>query len=196
MPGGSSAALEEAIDGFETEADADQADLFEVAGNLDAPSPMSEIFAQRGGGRRKGSRNRNTLQTSAWLLSQHRHPLLVMAEGYSMTPEQLADRIGLKKGHFITVGKGEDAREVWAVSEFYDNEVLLALFKLQMSWAEAVAPYVAKKQPQELQLPGGGGDFNLTFLGVSLPARGGLADDLGGPVIEGQALRLPAKSDG
>lgn len=189
MPGGTGAALDEAIGGFATEAEADQVDLFEVAGALDAPSPMSALFEPRSRGRPKGSRNRATLATAAWLLSQHRHPLAVLAEGYSMTPAQLAERIGLATIKLTDPDTG-------AVSRGYDNETLLALFKMQMSWAEAVAPYVAKKQPQELALPGGGGDFQLAFVGVSLPARGGGAADPGGAVIEGQALRLPGKSDG
>jgi hypothetical protein len=188
MPGGSGAALDEALGQFETEAEADQAELFEVVGALDAPSPLSRLFERRGRGRPKGSKNKRTETVAAWLLAQHRHPLAVLAEAYSMSPTELAARIGLEPVAVKDPKTGE-------VSHRYDNETLLAIYKLQMGFAVDLAPYVAQRQAQAVQVQGAGGDFQLAFVGVSLPARGGPAESVGGPVIDGQTLRLPAKSD-
>lgn len=176
-PGGVGRALAEALG----EGEGDEADVQPVlfddldpgeTGALDAPSPLSALFKPRsGGGRRPGSRNRRTEATVAWLLSQHRHPLLVMMEAYSMTPQALADRLGL----------GEEAD-------------LLEVFKLQMRMAEAVAPYVAQRLPQAVQIDARAG-VTIAFEGVSLPARAGSAGAGGGDLVEGLALRLPFKSD-
>jgi hypothetical protein len=196
MPNGSAEGLRQAVDAFQGDAeDAEAAggDLFgEVTGALDAPSPLSALFEPRkGGGRPKGSPNRMTTQTAQWLLSQVRHPLLVLAEAYSMSPAELAQRIGLASGRWEKAEGEKEPRWV----EGYSDEVLLQLFKMQMGFAADLAPYVAKKQPQAIDLSAGaGGDFTLAVLGVSLPARGGVVGNPGG-VIDGETLRLPSKSD-
>lgn len=183
-PGGVRAALAEAIGEDEGEPNDVQANdvqalLFDEldageVGALDAPSPLSALFTPRkGGGRRPGSRNRRTEATVAWLLSQHRHPLLVMMEAYSMTPQALADKLGLAA----------------------DKVDLLEVYKLQLRMAEAVAPYVAQRLPQAVQIDARAG-VTLSFEGVSLPARAGSAGDLAGDLVEGLALQLPFKSDG
>ncbi len=170
-PGGVRAALEQVLDGEVEDADAVQAVLFddltdEETGALDAPSPLSAALPAKRG-RRKGSRNRRTEAVVSWLLAQHRHPLSVMMEAYSMTPQALADRLGLVEPD------------------------LLEVFKLQLRMAEAVAPYVAQRQPQAVQVDARSA-ISLSFEGVSLPARGeGLV--VAGEVVEG--LRLPFKSD-
>lgn len=191
MPNGSGEGLRQALGAFEPEGEPSEGELFEVeiTGALDAPSPLSALFeAKRGGGRPKGSRNRMTVQTAQWLLAQHRHPLQVLAEAYSMSPAQLAERIGLAKGRFDKV-EGQ-AEPVW--TEGYRDEDLLALFKMQMGFAADLAPYVARKQPQAIDLGAGeGGDFQLAFIGVSLPARGGP----GGETVGGQTLLPGVKSD-
>jgi hypothetical protein len=202
MPNGSGEGLKEALAAFEPAAEPVQGEIFEdlepeITGALDAPSPLSTLFRPRGrGGRKPGSKNRLTTSTAKWLLSQARHPLLVLAEAYSMTPAQLADQIGLKRGIWQKEGEGKDAHWVLVDADSYDNETLLAIYKLQLGSALDLAPYVARKQAQEVELAGaGGGDLVLTFGGVSLPARGGGVEAAGGPAIEPPTLRLPAKSD-
>jgi hypothetical protein len=131
---------------------------------------------------------------TAWLLSQHRHPLSVMMEAYTMTPAELAERIGMRKSVKM-VKRGEE--EVEVETDHYANADLLDLLKLQLRMAEAVAPYVAQRLPQAHQVDVKAG-VAIQFTGVSLPARGGPAGISGGDdVIEGEAMnvRLPFKSD-
>lgn len=183
MSGGVGAALGEAVAAAGAPGEVDQGlalDLFAALdetdhGALDAPSPLSALVAppKRGGGRRPGSVNKRREATTAWLLSQHRHPLSVMMEAYSMTPDELARRIGIKD---VT------------------DPVRIELLKLQLRMAEAVAPYVAQRQAQAVQVDAKG-QVTLAFSGVNLPARGGGGQDLA--VVEGEVLgvRLPFKSD-
>lgn len=192
-----------------------QAGLFEEldqseTGALDAPSPLSKALpsAARKPGRPKGSKNRRTEAVTAWLLQHHRHPLAVMMEAYSMSPEELASRIGLRKATRTTKEKRSVAGgivevEVEVETEHFSNDVLLDLLKLQVRMAEACAPYVAQKMPQAVQLDAAAslsinfGGVNLGQSGVSGPARGGSAEI---PVGEGMAVRLGQvgrdKSDG
>ncbi len=184
-----------------------QAGLFEdldetETGSLSAPSPLSGALAKpRGGpGRPKGSKNRRTEAVSAWLLQQHRHPLSVMMEAYSMTPAQLAERIGLAKSprkvkslHMVDGAPVEIESE--EEGDRYSNDVLLDILKLQVRMAEAVAPYVAQKLPQAHQIESKAGVV-VQFAGVSFPARGQGAGN--SEAIEGEVMgvRLPFKSDG
>jgi hypothetical protein len=170
-------------------------------GALDAPSPLSAALEpRRKGGRPKGARNRRTEAVAAWLLQQHRHPLAVMMEAYSMNPAQLAERIGLRKAVRISKEKREVAGglvevEVEVETEHYSNDVLLDVLKLQLRMAEAVAPYLAQKMPQAVQLDARAA-VQLSLAGVSLPARGGAAEGEN-QVVEGEVIgvSLP-KSDG
>lgn len=187
MSGGVAAALADVLDGFETPEALAQTGLFdemtaEEIGSLTAPSPLSVqhplagAMAKRRAGRPKGARGRRTEATVAWLLSQHRHPLAVLAEAYSMTPAELAGKIG--------------------VSPTSDN--LLDLFKLQVRLAEAVAPYVAQRLPQAVTIDARS-DFSLQVAGVSFPARAASAGKLegDGEAVEGAfSVLLPSKSDG
>lgn len=195
MTGGVSAALGEALEDQEEAADLVQAVLFEdlephETGALDAPSPLTRALTSKAG-RPRGSRNRRTEAVTSWLLSQHRHPLQVMMEAYSMSPAELAGRLGLSKAR---VQVQRDGEKVIIEYDEYDNEVLLDLFKLQVRMAEAVAPYVAQKQPMAVQVDGKA-HLTIGFEGVSLPARGPALGNSG--VVEGEAmhLRLPTKSD-
>lgn len=175
MSGGVGKALEEVLDGEGEPEALDVAGLFDdldetETGALDAASPLSELLnAPKARGRPRGSKNRRTEAIVGWLLAQHRHPLSVMMEAYSMSPAELAARIGLKEPD------------------------LLEVFKLQMRMAEAVAPYVAQRLPQAVQIDAKG-SLSIAFEGVSLPARGAPA---AGNVVDGDAmgLKLPFKSD-
>lgn len=173
-----------------------QALLFEPeeVGALDAASPLSGAIEprKRAAGRPPGSRNRRTEAVAGWLLSQGRHPVLVMMEAYSMTPAELAAKIGLRRT--VKVTKAKDGTEIEIETAHYSNDTLLEVLKLQLRMAEAVAPYVAQKLPTAVSVEGAAA-LVVQFQGVSLPARGGSAQ--GAAVIEGQAMsvRLPVKSD-
>lgn len=205
MTEGVSAALAQVLDG-QAEPDAlVQAGLFAdlepaETGNVDAPSPLSPRLespladALRRPGRPKGAKNRRTAATVSWLLAQHRHPLAVMAEAYSMTPVQLAERLGLAKRRVTLVRAAGGQGEAYEEKDEFDNATLLELFKLQVRMAEALAPYVAQKLPQAVTVEGAV-DFTLHVGGVSFPARGAAAGGQG-EAIEGQfGVVLPAKSD-
>jgi hypothetical protein len=93
------------------------------AGPLDDIGTLgADLFMKprRGGGRPKGARNQSTEAWRTFFLSQHRSPLLVLADVYSMPVEELAMRLRCK---------AEDA------------------LKLQLRAAEIVAPYIHAKQP-------------------------------------------------
>lgn len=192
-----------------------QAGLFEElepceTGALDAPSPLSAALpsAGRRPGRPKGSKNRRTEAVTAWLLQQHRHPLSVIMEAYSMSTIQLAETLGLQKATKTVKQKQEVAGgivevEVEVTLDYFSNDVLLDLFKLQMRMAEAAAPYVAQKLPQAVQVEGGAaltvnfGGVTLAGSGVSDPARGAAPEI---SVGDGMSVRLGQvgrdKSDG
>lgn len=179
MSGGVRAALDQAVEGEAGMGEIVQAGLFEElepceTGALDAPSPLSAALpsAGRRPGRPKGSKNRRTEAVTAWLLQQHRHPLAVMMEAYSMAPAAFAKSIGITSP---------------------DADTLLDIVKLQLRMAEAVAPYVAQKLPQAVQVEGGAaltlnfGGVHLGAGGVSSPARGEAPEiSVGG----GMAVRL------
>jgi len=210
MSGGVGAALEEAVKGEAGMAEIVQAGLFEElepceTGALDAPSPLSAALpsAGRRPGRPKGSKNRRTEAVTAWLLTQHRHPLSVIMEAYTMTPVQLAERLGLRR-QMVTrtttttaVIAGVETVttvDVEEEGEHFANDVLLDLFKLQMRMAESAAPYIAQKLPQAVQIEGGasltvnfGGVDLDRSAGVSVPARGGAAEI---SVGDGMSVRL------
>lgn len=196
MSGGVKAALDAALQVQADQIEDAQAGLFEdldeaETGKLDAPSPLSAALPSTAGrrrGRPRGSKNRRTEATAAWLLQQHRHPLSVMAEAYSMTPAQLAERIGLRKVQPTTTAA--DGTEVPDGDPYWPNDVLLDILKLQMRMAETVSQYVAQRLPQAVQVDASAA-FTVQFGGVSLPARGASAGN-SGDVIEGQlAVALP-----
>lgn len=179
MSGGVGAALDQAMEGEAGMGEIVQAGLFEElepceVGNLDASSPLVTALpaGRRKVGRPKGSKNRRTEAVTAWLLTQHRHPLSVMMEAYSMSPTDFAKAIGITSP---------------------DADTLLDIVKLQLRMAEAVAPYVAQKLPQAVQLQGGAsltlafGGVDLGRSGVSSPARGEAGEISTGP---GMAVRL------
>jgi hypothetical protein len=181
MSGGVATALDDAMKAEGDMASIVQAGLFDdlddsETGALDTPSPLSKALtpAKRKRGRPQGAKGRRTEAVTAWLLSQHRHPLSVMMEAYSMAPAEFAKAIGIPSP---------------------DSDMILDIVKLQLRMAEAVAPYVAQKLPQAVQVEGGaaltlnfgGVTLNGPQTGVSSPARGEAPEiSVGG----GMAVRL------
>jgi len=113
----------------------EQADLWADMQGVGA-GPMDEIGTlgadlfmkpRRGGGRPKGARNQSTEAWRTFFLSQHRSPLLVLADVYSMPVEELAMRLGCDRADAL---------------------------KLQMRAAEIVAPYIHAKQPLAIKADG------------------------------------------
>lgn len=180
MSGGVGAALDQAVEGQAGMGEIVQAGLFEElepceTGKLDAASPLAAALpsAARKPGRPKGSKNRRTEAVTAWLLTQHRHPLSVMMEAYSMSPSDFAKAIGINSP---------------------DPDTLLDIVKLQLRMAEAVAPYVAQKLPQAVQVEGGAA-LTLNFGGVHLGPQTGVSSPARGEAPEisvggGMAVRL------
>lgn len=177
MSGGVRTALEAVLEGDDEPEVVAQTGLFDdldvsETGATAAPSPLSLAISppKRGPGRRPGSKNRRTEAVVSWLLAQHRHPLSVMMEAYSMTPADLAQRIGIAAP---------------------DADQLLDIFKLQVRMAEACAPYVAQRLPQAVQIDAKAG-LTISLEGVSFPARAGPVGK--SDAIEGQVLgvRLPS----
>ena len=180
MSGGVGAALDQAVEGQAGMGEIVQAGLFEElepceTGRIDAASPLAAALpsAARKPGRPKGSKNRRTEAVTAWLLTQHRHPLSVMMEAYSMAPADFAKAIGISSP---------------------DPDTLLDIVKLQLRMAEAVAPYVAQKLPQAVQVEGGAA-LTLNFGGVHLGPQTGVSSPARGEAPEisvggGMAVRL------
>lgn len=209
MSGGVRTALDQAIEAEADMGEIIQAGLFEElepceTGALDAPSPLSAALpsAGRKPGRPKGSKNRRTEAVTAWLLTQHRHPLSVMMEAYSRTPIELAETLGLQRETVVRKTRSVvmvDGKEVETIieqevqGEFFSNDIIMDLIKLQLRMSETVAPYVAQKLPQAVQLEGGA-SLTLAFGGVQFGA-GGVSDPArtGSPEIStgpGMAVRL------
>lgn len=185
MSGGVRAALDQALEGEGDMAQVVQTGLFDEleeheTGALDAPSPLSSALApaKKARGRPKGAKGRRTEAVISWLLTQHRHPLSVMMEAYSMSPAEFAARV---------LGEAEPGADR-----------LMEIVKLQLRMAEAVAPYIAQRQPQAVQLAAAA-QLNVSFGGVSLGEGGvfGPARGEGLEILEGEAMAVRlGKSDG
>lgn len=201
MSGGVGAGLAEALEAVEEVQDQVQAALFdqltdEDTGALDTPSPFSGSLAVKSRGRPKGARGKRTAETTAWLLSMHRHPLAVLMEGYSMSPIDFAARIGLQRPwEEVEVGSGDTKAKIRKRAEHFPNELLMEIVKLQGRFAEVCLPYVAQRQPLAVQVEGKAA-LQVSISGVSLPARAGASSVAGEPVIEGVGgLKLPKSDD-
>lgn len=99
------------------------------AGPLDDVARMGEALFGKprrgaGGGRPRGSQNRQTVEFRKLLLSKHRHPVLVLADFYSVPVEELAARLRTSD--------------------------LLAVAKFQKECAATAAMYVEKRQPIDI----------------------------------------------
>jgi hypothetical protein len=91
-----------------------------------SPTPLDQApDGPRQPGRPRGSRNKRTEETIAFILARYRNPLVVLAETYSRSTAELARLLSCKK------------REA---------------FELQLEAAKQLAPYVASKMPQALEV--------------------------------------------
>ncbi|MFG1383237.1 hypothetical protein [Xanthobacter versatilis] len=71
--------------------------LEEIAGPEDAESPVGALVrGRRGPGRPPGATNKLTRDIRKLILSQHKHPLLALAEIYSLDTKALAVHLGCK----------------------------------------------------------------------------------------------------
>lgn len=95
-----------------------------------------EGAAPRGPGRPPGSRNKSTDEWRKFLLSKYRSPLEALAQTFNMPIEELAKRLGLKN------------------PPTFDQAV--ELFKVQITAAKELAPYVHQKMPQAIEAGEGG----------------------------------------
>lgn len=141
--------------------------------DLDGPDgasgPVSDVLERRGPGRPKGSINKRTEDLRRFLLARFRHPVVAMAEIYSIPTDELAKHLGCKP---------------------------MDALGLQLKAAAEVAPYVDSKMPAKVQitdsdrLPA----FNLVFAngGVSLEQGGKRVDvfDLADRARRAQIQRL------
>lgn len=169
MSGGVGEAIKAAMDGEGDMAGVVQAGLFDdldasETGSLDAASPLSAALgsAKRARGRPKGAKNRRTEAVVAWLLQDHRHPLAVIMEAYSLSPGDFAKAIGIPSP---------------------DNDTLLDIVKLQLRMAEAALPYIAQKMPMAVQVDGVQ-PLSISFAGISLGGNGGVSDPARGGAPE------------
>lgn len=135
------------------DAGAAQDDLFEAS---DAPLPLP-VLGERGKSGPKGGRPANVpnKSTEAWarmFLGQHRSPLMVLGNIMSQDTEALTDhlqRIAAKHRRLKSrTSSDKGTAEAW-------DEVLidpLAVLKVQVAAAIAVAPYLHKQQPKAIEV--------------------------------------------
>jgi hypothetical protein len=164
---GVKAGLDNALDETDDEPGSEvavQDDLFADPVNGAAASPLSALLEpqKRKAGRPPGALNERTKAVQAWLLSQNRHPLAVMAEAYSMSTIDLAKAIGMQPVQDRNKDGVPVGEPYWPQGMLYD------LFKLQMDMAKAVTPYVAAPMPQEVKVAQTA-PVNIAFLGVNGP---------------------------
>jgi hypothetical protein len=109
----------------------EQADLFgssPLAGLADDPATL---FPQLKRGRPPGARNKSTEEWRAFMHRQYRSPLLFLADLVSLDPKALRDKV---------MQADRDAGVKREIS-------LMDVLQLQRQAAEALAPYLHRKQP-------------------------------------------------
>lgn len=110
---------------------------------LEAGDDAAAAERRRGPGRPAGAKNKNTEAWRNFILSRHRSPLEALAMTFNMTIADLAARLGLKN------------------PPTFDQA--LELFKVQMTAARDLAPYVHQKMPLAIEGEGGGGLIQLVI---------------------------------
>lgn len=120
----------------------EQLPLLEVAAPAE-PAPAAPPPGERSrGGRPPGAKNRRTEEWTEYLLSRYRSPLVVLAETYSRPVEVLAAELGITRAE---------------------------AFKMQLTAARELAPYVHERQAIAVK-PTGGAAVALILSGVEPPA--------------------------
>jgi hypothetical protein len=130
-----------------------QDELFDLDGPEGAEGPVSKVLERKGPGRPKGSINKRTEDLRRFLLARFKHPVVALAEIYSVPTDELASALGIKAVDALT---------------------------LQIRAAGEVAPYVDSKMPAKVmvtdsdRLPA----FNLVFAdgGVTVEQGGKRVD--------------------
>lgn len=158
--------LELRADGLKTAvADAHEPDAV-VPGSMDAeqmallPLPQGQarrvengkvVTPQRGVGRPKGAKNKNTKEWRDYLLSKYSSPLEMMAATMTRSVDDLAIDLGYTK-------LDDDGRVLRRATP----EEMKACLSIQLSCAKELAPFVHQKQPQAIEL----GDQGLMTLNI------------------------------
>lgn len=167
-------------------------DLFEAT---DAPMPLSlPARGQSGpkGGRPKGAVNRRTADMVRYILSQHRSPLVVMAQTYTRSPRELAIELEMfARNDDGSVKRGADGEPLLAPG------ALVKAFELQQQSARDLAPYLHSKMPQAVELTS---DRPATLVVIGDLSVGGGDAGLALPLPideenQQDTLELAAKSD-
>ncbi|MBJ7535296.1 hypothetical protein JDN40_14385 [Rhodomicrobium vannielii ATCC 17100] len=102
-----------------------QGALFDLDDLADMPGPLADVQPKKGAGRPKGAINRSTKDWREAMLAKYRSPLVVLAEIYSRPTSELARAL--------------------------DCAPLEAL-KVQKGAAEALAPYLHSRMPQDVNV--------------------------------------------
>lgn len=127
------------------------------AGNSGGPGGQA---APRGPGRPAGAKNKRTKEMVDYLLSKYRSPLEVLASTYSMSVGDLAKELRCDR---------------------------LDAFKLQLSAARELAPYVHQRLPQAVELTGDGA-VPVVFHVTEGQAKELLGGDLTGAFADGLVI--------
>lgn len=122
--------------------DASQAEMFETDAAM--PSMVPAPTATRTGpGRPAGARNKSTEAWRELYLSKFRHPLMVLGDLTSRTPEQLARDLKLYLYHDGKQVLDAEGKPVLATGE---------ALKVQKDAAIAALPYLGQKLPMAVEL--------------------------------------------
>lgn len=128
--------------------DGQQVDLFEAEAPLPLPATAKGVSGAKGG-RPKGARNRSTEEVVRWFLNQHRSPLSVMANIYGRDTGELVDALQAMADKHVSVKVQQDGTDRVVGAIRVDP---IAVLKLQLAAAQAVAPYIHKQQPKALEI--------------------------------------------
>lgn len=147
-----------AVDADAAAFEAEQADLF-------AGSALASVLPAKPAHRPPGAQNKATKDWRDWFLRQYRSPLLALADLYTSNPIELLAAIRASGG---------------------SDRDLADVLQLQRAAAEAVLPYVHRKQPLAID---GGEDKPLPSIQmVTLAAAQMVTAEGGGFVFEGPVV--------
>jgi hypothetical protein len=134
---------------------------------LETAGEIAAENERRGPGRPAGAKNKNTEEWRKYLLTKYRSPLEALAQTYCMSVADLAKRLGLQR------------------APTFDEA--LELFKVQITAAKELAPYVHQKMPLAID----GGENGLIQLVIN---QGQAAMQTGQDVIP-QAIKILNSQD-